>query len=182
MTTMAIPSLVLEVSRENTARLKDAVDREFPKTPTPESAAEVVYLIFRNYEDIAWSWNRIHDELGAGMPGPMVRQALPLVIKRFDEWLQLANNFKTKATSIRAMSDISDKLGKDLTAAVEKIDAAAEKIKAAREQAKGIEEMMNAPPMDGVDPARLAEAEELFAQGRFVDFDEVIARCKTRTE
>lgn len=182
MTTMAIPSLVLEVSRENTARLNDAIDRDFPKIATPESAAEVVYLIFRNYEDIAWGWNRIHEELGTGMPGPMVRQALPQVIRRFDAWLQLANNFKTKVASIRAMPDISDQLGKDLAAAVEKIGAAAEKIKAAREDAKGIEEIMNAPPMEGVDLARLAEAEELYKQGRFVNFEDAIARCKTKNE
>ena len=182
MTMMAIPSLVLEVSRENTARLKDVVDREFQKKPNPQSAAEVVYLIFRNYEDIAWSWNRIHDELGTGMPGPIVRRALPLVIPRFDEWLQLASNFKTKASSIQALSDTPDKLRQELAAAVEKIDAGAEKIKAAREQAKGIEDMMNAPPMDGVDPARLAEAEELFAQGRFVDFKEANARRRAERQ
>ena len=177
MTTMAIPSLVLEMSRENTMRLTDAVDREFPKTPTPESAAEFVYLIFRNYEDIAWSWNRIHDELGTGMPGPMVRQALSLVIRRFEEWLQLASNFKTKADSIQALSDIPDKLRKDIVAAVGKIGTAVQKIKAAREDAKGIEEMMIAP-MSDVDPVRLAEAEELYKQGRFVDFKEANARRK----
>lgn len=178
MTTMAIPSLVLEVSRENTARLKDAVDREFPKSPTPQSAEEVVYLIFRNYEDIAWTWNRIHDELGIGMAGPRIRQMLPHVIKRFDEWLQLANNFKTKAASIRAMSDTPDRLRKELVAAVQKIDATVEKIKAACEDAKGIEEIMNAPPLAGVDLARFAEAEELYKQGRFVVFKEANARRK----
>jgi hypothetical protein len=177
MTTMAIPSLVLEVSRENTARLKDAVDRELHKNPSPESAAEFVYLIFRNYEDIAWSWNRIHDELGTGMPGPMVRRALPLVMQRFDEWLQLANNFKTTAASIQALSDTPDKLRKDLVAAVQKIDVAAQKIRAAREDAKGIEEMMNVP-MPDLTPEQLAEVEELYKQGRFVVFKEANAQRK----
>jgi hypothetical protein len=182
MTPMAIPSLVLEVSRENTARLKDAVDRELQSKPIPENVAEFVYLIFRNYEDIAWSWNRIHDELGRGMSGPIARQALPLVIRRFDEWLQLASNFQTKAASMQALSDTPDKLRKELGAAVEKIEAAAERIKAVREDAKGIEEMVNAPPMAGVDPARLAEAEELFKQGRFVVFKEANARRKTERQ
>lgn len=179
MTTMTIPSLVLEMSGESTARLKDAVDRELQSKPIPENVAEFVYLIFRNYEDIAWSWNRIHDELDTGMPGRVIRQALPLVMRRFDEWLQLATNFKTKAASIQALSDTPDKLRKELVAAVQKIDAAADKIKAAREDAKSIEELMKAAMAD-VDPARFAEAEELYKQGRFVGFDEVIARCKTR--
>jgi hypothetical protein len=181
MTTMAIPSLVLEVSRENTARLKDVVDREFQRNPNPQSAAEVVYLIFRNYEDIAWSWNRIHDELGTGMPGPMVRQALSLVIRRFDEWLQLASNFRTKAASIQALSGTSDNLRKELVAAVERIDAVAQNIKVAREDAKGIEQTMNAP-MPDLEPERLADVEELYKQGRFVVFKEANARQKAERQ
>ncbi|HTU89599.1 MAG TPA: hypothetical protein VMF69_05825 [Gemmataceae bacterium] len=177
MMTTAIPSLVLEMSRENTARLKDAVDRELPKDPNPESAAEVAYLIFRNFEDIAWSWNRIHEELGAGMPGPRVRQALSLILRRFGEWLQLAGSFKMEAASIQSLSDIPDKLRKELVAAVAKIEAAAEKISAAREDAKGIEKMMDVP-MPDLEPARLAEVEELYKQGRFVDFKEANARRK----
>lgn len=178
MTTMALPSLVLEVSRENAERLNSAINRHLHNELDPEIAEEVVYLVLRNFEDIAWTWHRFRDALGKGTPGPVARKALVLAMRMFDEWLQLASNGKSIAASVQALAETSDQLRKELAAAIRKIESAAEKINAVREDARAAQAMIDAPPSD-LDAERLAEAEQLYAQGRFVDFKDAVARCRT---
>jgi hypothetical protein len=54
-------------------------------------------------------------------------------------------------------------------------------VASASEDAKGMEETMNVP-MPDLDATRLAEAEELYKQGRFVVFKEANARRKAERQ
>ncbi len=172
----AMPTLVLDLSREAIERLNESIDRKLKRDPDPETMEEVIYLTFRTFGDLVWSWNRLVHLLDSGMPGPMVRQTLLPVIRMFDEWLQLAHHSKKMARSVQSLS-VTDAVRKNRGEDIERIDRAVETILSAVEEARSILAMMDSPLSDSA-PARLAEAEELYAQGRFVNFKEAIARCR----
>lgn len=173
-----IPSLMCEVIEERGESLSNRLNQLSQEESNPEIAREVVYLALRHFEDIAWTWNRIHDTLSTGLPGPVARKVFANAFGMCDAWLPLASIAKKMAASVQGLPETSGKLRQELAVDVEKIDSAIEKIKAAREEAKGIKAMMNAP-MPDVDPQRLAEADKLYSQGKFVDFKEANIRRKT---
>ncbi|MGH7170155.1 MAG: hypothetical protein ACRELG_07765 [Gemmataceae bacterium] len=153
------------------------IQPELKKDPDTEKAAEAAYLVLRNYQDLAWTWNHHLDKLSAGMSGPTARRIFSLITVRINEWLMLASDL-LPLMKAQGLPGASDKLRSELADNVTIIEAAIEKVKVVREDAIGIREMRDVP-MPSVSPEQLAEAEELYNQGRFVDFKEANARRDT---
>lgn len=164
---------VFEEIEERHKRLTTTIQPELKSDPDPEKAAEAAHLVLHDYKDLTLTWNRLLDKVGVGMPGPVARRLFALITVRFDEWLRLVSDLLPLMRA-QALPGPSDKLLRELADNVKNIEAAVEKVKVVREDAQAIQPMRDVPIPNLSD--KLAEADELYEQGRFVDFKGANAR------